>query len=305
MGIKKALQDGFLIINRNWQLIFVNFGSVLLSIIGFFLIVILPIILLITKSFDFSNILVLIKSPEQWLNFNIIPKNLLIIAIILVIIYIILSTTIVMFVFSGSIGVITNAVKDKDFNFTIKSFFKQGKRLFLPVLCYTSILGLITIGIIIIGFIIGVIATAFGLSISSNEPKTVGITFFIISFLYCIIGFIGMIGTFIFFSFLIYGNVIIGLTEYRGLKALKHTKDFFIKKPMSILLYLIFFISSFILIFILNVFIELFFNLFIKLLYQILVYFAQVYISYWILAVIAVYYYDYLISLPETQAIVD
>ena len=149
MGYIEAIKDGFRIVHRNWQLVLVHLGMVIVSFIGFLILVIIPLAIVFIKvGIDLTgltgikDILRVLGNPSE-----IISKYfwLVLIVIMSLLFYIIIAVALGIYVFSGSLGVIGRALRDRSLKFSMQAFFAEAKKLFFRLLGFTAIIGILLI----------------------------------------------------------------------------------------------------------------------------------------------------------------
>jgi hypothetical protein len=176
----EAIKDGFGLVHRNWQLVLIQIGMVLVSSIGFFIVVGIPLAVAfiifgldLTGLTNVTDILRILKEPYDLVS-RYLGLFLLVIASFLL--YIIMVAMLGIYVFGGSIGVIGKAIKDRPLKFSMRTFFDEAKRLFLRVLGFTSIIGII---IIAAAFVLGVLGGGIAVLVSfaRSQDSTLALFF--------------------------------------------------------------------------------------------------------------------------------
>src|SRR3989304_1841048 len=141
----EAIKEGFRLVNRVWQLVLVQLSMMFISGIGFFVFVGIPLaVAFILFSIDLTgitekDIFQLLKEPSE-----IISKYFGIVLFVIfgLLIYFLAVITFSIYVFGGSVGVIGRALENKTLKFSMHLFFAEEKRLFLPMLIFTTLVGI-------------------------------------------------------------------------------------------------------------------------------------------------------------------
>ncbi|MCJ7481869.1 MAG: hypothetical protein MUO31_02780, partial [Thermodesulfovibrionales bacterium] len=157
MTYNDAIKGGFRLVNRNWQLVLIQLSVIFISSVGFFIIVGIPLAIAfiifgvdLTGIADFRDIVKILKEPSDMLSKYL---GLFLIVLACFLLYLILIALLGMYVFGGSIGIIGRSLRDSSLKFHVRTFFEEAKRLFLPLLAFTSFIGII---FIVIAFVLGI-----------------------------------------------------------------------------------------------------------------------------------------------------
>ena len=149
MTFVEAIRDGFRLVNRNWQLVLIQISMLFISAIGAFIIVGLPLAIAfiifgidLTGLTDVRDVLGMLRGPS-----DILSKYLGLVLIILtsILLYILVVALLGIYIFGGSIGIIGRSLRDSSLKFHMGVFFGEAKRLFLRLLGFTSVIGVISI----------------------------------------------------------------------------------------------------------------------------------------------------------------
>ena len=249
----EAIKDGFLLINRNWQLVLIQVAMVFISSVGFFIIVGIPLAIAfiifgidLTALTDIRDVFRMLRGPS-----DIISKYLGLILIIIAsfILYVLVVAVLGIYLFGGSVGIIGKSVQDKRLKFTAKIFQHEAKRLFLRLLGFTSLIGLL---FIVAAFSLGLLGGGIAaiVSFAQSQDSTLALffgTFFslilIITALALILGIL---------SITLYGFAALFFKGTGAFKSIHEAGRFLIKYPNGFWLYTVLFIgyllSSFLLI---------------------------------------------------------
>jgi hypothetical protein len=242
MGYLDVIKDGFKVVHRIWQLLLVQLGMVVLSGIGFIVLVVIPLaIAFVLFSIDLTgiaaieDILKLLKEPS-----DIISKyfGLVLIVIGSLLIYIVLAATFSIYVFGGSVGVIGKALRDKTLKFSMHIFFSEAKRLFFPMLGFTSVVGVILIAT---AFVLGVLGGGIVALISFVKSQDSTLALFLSLFFSLLLIIIALILFLGIFSMTMYGIAVLVMKEIRPVKAFREAAQFVVRHPNAFWFYTLLF----------------------------------------------------------------
>ncbi len=292
MTYSEAIKQGFKVANRNWQLVLVRIAVTVLSCIGFFFIVAIPLVIALLIIGISPVFLSEIESSPDILMTQYF--GIVVVGGLLLLIYILIVSTAGIYAFAAAAGTLARTVRDESQKFSMKVFFEEGKRLFSPMLRFISIMGLVAIGIIVCYAISGVVVAAV---ITYAKSQSLALSMFLGVF-FALVGVIS--GFFILFGLLslaVYGLAAISLKGSRPAAAVTETTRYLLKNPSAFYLYVI--MASLYIIF--SLILALaglplkvvpFIGLLLSLPYQLLIYALQGYAGLFILAVAFVYYYQ-------------
>ena len=299
MGISEALRGGLRVINRNWQLVPLHLVVSVINCIFFLLIMILPLFLVAfslgLRLSSFRNI----HSPADIIA---LAPGIVLFAIVLFLVYILVVTTIGLFVFSGSAGVLSRTVMDEDRRFALGQFFSEAKRLFIPVLSYTALVGLIAI------LMVGIFAIfLFALPVASVVLRGIShVTSSLVTALLSLLIFSVFIITILFLlALMLFGVARIAFRGGGSVATLREVTGYLFKRPLSFAVYVIA-VLLYLIVNILAVLLGMPFQsvrggmgVVLSLPLQLLYYVFQSYTGLWILSVVLLYYYRTEIEHPE------
>lgn len=180
MTFTEAIKDGFRVMNRNWQLVLIQVGMAVVSGLGFFIVVGIPLAIAfilfgidLTELTDVRDVFRIFKGPSE-----ILSKYLGIFLIVVssFFLYLIMVTTIGLYVFAGSVGVLGKAIKDSAAKFNMHLFFREAKRLFFRLLVFTTVIGTI---FIIAAFSLGILGGGIAalVSFAQSQDSTLALFF--------------------------------------------------------------------------------------------------------------------------------
>jgi len=238
----EAIKDGFRIVHRNWQLVLVQISMVIVSTAGFFIIVGIPLAIAfiifgidLTRYTEIKDIFRIFKEPT-----GIISKylGLLLIVIASLLLYIILVSMLGIYVFGGTVGVIGRALRDKTLKFSMHTFFNEAKRLFLRILGFTAVIGII---LLVAAFILGILGggiaalVSFAKSQDSTLALFLGTSFSLILMIIALALILGIL------SIALYGVAALFFKNTGPLKPLMEAIRYLVRNPLAFWLYCILF----------------------------------------------------------------
>ena len=294
----EAVKDGFRLVHRNWQLVLVQFGMVIVSSIGFFVIVGIPLAIAfiifgvdLTGLTDVKDIFRTIKEPS-----DVISKylGLILIVIASLLLYIIMVAMLGIYVFGGSIGVIGKSLMERSLKFSMHTFFVEAKRLFLRLLGFTCIIGIIVIAV---AFVLGVLGGGVATLVSFAQSQDSTLALFLGTFFSLILIIISIIIILGILSVTLYGIASFSLKDTGALKSLWEAIHYLARHPAAFWLYTILFagyiFASFLLILLSYSFILIpVIGTILSFPYQLISYAFQTYLGLAVIAAILSYYYS-------------
>lgn len=306
MTYSDAIKNGFRLVNKNWQLVLIQFGMMLVNCIGFFVFVGIPLAVAfvifgldLTEMTELKNLLGTMKDATE-----IITKylGLIIVLVVSFVVYLLVAASVGLYVFGGSAGIIGRAVRDSSDRFNMNTFFSEGRRLFWPLAGFTAIIGIIFLGV---AFVIGVFAGGIGviISIAKGYETTLAVVLgiFLSLLLFCV----GLALIISSIALALYGTAAIVLKGTGPWQATRDTIKYLYRSPAALWLYCIAF-GGYILATFLLVLLGAPFSLIpiigaiIAIPYQIFSYAVQSYLGLVIVAVIFIYYFSTEVKPSET-----
>ncbi len=294
----EAIKDGFGLINRNWQLVLIQVGMVFASILGFFIVVGIPLAIAfiifgvdLTGIADLRDIFGMLRGPSDILS-RYLGFILIIIASILL--YILAVTVLGMYLFGGSVGIIGMSITDKTLTFSMRRFMGEAKRLFLRLLAFTSVIGLIFIAAaFLLGLLGGGIAAI--VSYARSQDSTLALffgTFFTLILIILSLSFI--LGS---LSVTLYGIAALYFKGSGAFRSIKDSVQFLVKYPNGFWLYAVLFVGYLLASFLLGLLnypftLIPFLGTILSFPYQLFSYVVQTYLGLVIIAVVLSYYYS-------------
>lgn len=303
MGYLEVIKEGFKVVHRIWQLLLVQLGMVVLSGIGFFVLVGIPLAIAfilfsidLTGIAEIADIFRLLKEPSDILSRYF---GLVLIVIGGFLIYILLAAAFSIYVFGGTVGVVGKALRDKTLKFSMHTFFSEARRLFLPMLGFTSLVGIILIAT---AFVLGVLGggiialVSFVKSQDSTLALFLGLFFSLALVIIALIFLVGIL------AITMYGTAVLSMKGIGPVKSLKEASHYIVRRPNAFWLYSIllggYVLASFLLILLGYPFKLIpMIGTIIYLPYQLISYAFQTYIGLAIIATMFTYYYS--TEIPE------
>ena len=230
--------------------------------------------------------------------------------------YIVLAATFSIYVFGGSVGVIGKALRDNTLKFSMHIFFSEAKRLFLPMLGFTSVVGVILIAT---AFVLGVLGGGIVALVSFVKSQDSTLALFLGLFFSLTLIIIALIFLLIILSITMYGAAALSMKGTGPVKSLKEASNYVLKHPRAFWLYSIllggYVLVSFLLILLSHPFdlipvdlIPAVIGTIISLPYKFISYTFQTYIGLAIIATLFTYYYsteilsESVVETPASQA---
>ncbi len=244
MTYAESIKAGFRIVHRNWQLVLVQLGMVIISCIGFFVLVGIPLAVAfvmfgldLTELTRLKDLLGAVRGPSE-----IISRyfGLLLVVVVSFITYLIAVTAFGLYVFGGSAGVIGRAVRDELLKFNMSTLFSEGRRLFFPLLGFTAIIGLI---FIVVAFVVGIFGGCIAAIVSAAREHEATLALFLgifFSLILLCIGLILIMGT---LAFTVYGMASIVFKGIGPVKSIKETARYLYRRPAAFWLYCLLFMG--------------------------------------------------------------
>lgn len=247
MTFTESIKNGFRIINKNWQLVLIQAGAMFASFIGFFVIVGIPLaiafiifgldLISLTEISSLSDVFRTFKDPA-----GILSKyfGLVILVLVSLLFYITVLLIIGIFVFGGSMGVIGRSLKNDAEEFKFKTFFSEGRRLFFPLMWFTTIIGLI---IILFAFILGIFGGAIAAIVSLAKEQEAVLGLFVGIFFSFIMFLAGIVLILLVLAVTIYGAAAISIKGSGAAVSIKEAVLYLYRHPRAFYLYCIVFVG--------------------------------------------------------------
>lgn len=294
----EAVKDGFSTVHKNWQLLLIQLGMVVMSSVGFFIIVGIPLAVAfiifgvdLTGFTSAKDILRTLKEPSDILSRYL---GLVLIVFASLLLYLVTVALLGIYVFGGCIGVLGRSLKDSFFKFSIHAFFVEAKRLFLRLLGFTCMIG---ITLIAAAFILGILGGSIAALVSFAQSQDSTLAIFLGTFFYLILILLSLILILGILSITLYGIASLSLKDTGPLKSIIESIHYLAGHPSAFWLYTVLFagyiLSSFLLILLSYSFIIIpVVGTILSFPYQLISYIFQTYLGLAIIATVLTYYYS-------------
>ena len=230
-----TIKEGISTVHKNWQLILIQFASMFLSCLSFFIIVGIPIaIAFVMFGLDLTEILRLkdvvsaFKGSAELLN-----KYFGMALIIIISLLVYLTSIIILWIFTiaGVIGILAETISSGNRQFTLGGFFAEGRKLFFPVLVFSIIVGII---FITLAFILGILGGGASSIIDMAKAQEATLGLFLGVFFSLVLLSAGLAMILITLSVTIYGIANLVFNQSKPFAALKDTARYLYSQPSAI-----------------------------------------------------------------------
>jgi hypothetical protein len=307
----EAIKDGFRLVNRNWQLVLVQLSMVFISSIGFFIIVGIPLAIAfiffsidLTEFANIRDIFRILKEPSDILSRYL---GLFLIVLSSFLFYVILVALLGVYVFGGSIGVIGRSIRESSSKFNIRIFFDEAKRLFVRLLGFTSVVGVI---FIIAAFSLGILGGGIAALVSFAQSQDSTLALFFGTFFSLILIIVSVIIILGILSVTLYGIASLFFKGTGPMRSVKEAARYLLRHPSAFWFYTILFvgylIASFLLILLSYPFTLIpIIGTILSFPYQMISYAFETYLGLIIITAIFTYYYATEISIKLIESVVE
>jgi hypothetical protein len=292
-----VIKEGIATVNKNWQLVLLHFGAMLASCIGFFVIVGAPVaIAFIMFGLDFTEIL---RLKDIYSAFGGTAKlfskyfSIALLIILSILIYFILVMMLWIFMLSATTGILKENIINPDIKYSFHRFLSEGKKYFMPLFWFSSLVGIIFTGIAFVLGIAGGIASGI---IEMAKSQAAALALFLGVFFSLILFLAGFILIIAVVSVTVYGIAYIAFNKTGSLETMKGVVGYLFSRPSSIGFYAVliagYMLAGFIVILVGFPFTMIpLIGPLLSLPYQIVTYFIQGYVNLLMMASIFIYYY--------------
>jgi hypothetical protein len=298
MTYSQAIRSGFRLVNSRWQLVAIQAGLMLFNCIVFFIMVGIPLgIAFIIFGLDLTglaqikDVFGMLRNPAELLSKYL---GLVLIVLTSLLLYILLVTTLGLYIFGGSVGFIGRSILDPDLKFSMRGFFAEAKKLFFPIMWFSLVAG---IAFIFIAFILGLFGGGVAAIVSAAKSQDSTLALFLGIFFSLLVILVGVSFVLIAIAVTVYG---IAALFFKGKGATKSFMDgfrFIWRHQNAFWLYVILLIGYVIVSFIVMLIVYPF-NLIpiigtiISIPFQVVSYVIQGYLGLVIIAIVFTYYYE-------------
>jgi hypothetical protein len=235
MSYISTIKEGIHTVHKNWQLIIVQFTSMLLSCISFFTIVGMPIaIAFIMFGLDLTEILRLKDLASAFKgSAELLSKYFAMAIVVILSLLIYLAFIVVLWVFtiSGTIGVLKNSILNTGYRFNLRAFLAEGRGFFFPVFFFSAIIGLI---FITLAFMLGLLGGGASTIIEMAKTREATLALFLGVFFSLVILSIGVFLIIVTLSITTYGIAHLAFHRSRAWETIKETAKYIYSRPSSI-----------------------------------------------------------------------
>lgn len=233
----RIIEESFRPALRNWPVVVVDVVLVLAYIFLFLLMVGLPFVVLLggAVGFDPSELRQLPRVLEdvgQLIGENILGAFTVVSAFLL---YIVVISTVALFAFGSTLGVITRSVTDPDYRFSLSLFLSEGRRLFWRIMWLSLFLGLLFI-LVFAG--LGLVGALWVMSTGLAFSMKTGLGYFLGTFLTLLGLSLAFVVFLLAWAVSTWAMVILLVKDTRSVDAFTEAVSFIRKNPRSILFFL-------------------------------------------------------------------
>ncbi len=300
-----AIRTGFHTINRRMQLVGVQAVLMIINCVSFFVVVGIPLgIAFVIFGLDLTglthakDIFNMFSSPSDF-----IAKYLWLVLMVVtsILLYFLFVTTLGLYVFSGSAGIVGRSILEPTAPFSMKRFFSEARQFFFPLMWYTGLISLIFLAIaFMLGLFGGGIAAV--VSAAKSQDSTLALFLGIFFSLVLAVAAIGIL--LVILAITVYGIAVLFFKREGAWKAFKASCLFLWKHQNAFWLYALLFLGYIVVSFF-AMLISYPFHLIpiigtiVSFPLQLISYMVQGYLGLVVLAVVFTYYYELEIKKPE------
>ena len=309
MSYIDAIKNGFRVIHRNWQLVLVQLGMMIISFLGFFIIVGIPLAVAfivfgidLTGLIEIKDLLRVFRDPSQ-----IVSRyfGLFLIVITSLLLYIIMAASFGMYVFGGSVGVIGRALQDMTMKFSMRTFFHEAKRLFTRLFGFTAVISIL---LILAAFILGILGGGIAALVSFAKTQDSTLALFLGTFFLLILIILALTFILGILSMTLYGVAALFFKDTGPVKSLREAINYLMRHPNALWLYAMLFggyvfISFFLILFRSPFELIPVIGIILSFPFQLISYAIQTYVGLVIIAILFAYYYSTeIFSVPVAES---
>jgi hypothetical protein len=298
MTYTDAVKSGFRLINSRWQLVVVQVGMMIANCIGFFVIVGIPLgIAFVIFGLDLTglaetrDIMGLLRHPSE-----LISKYMGLVLLVLAsfLFFVVVVSTVGLFVFAGSIGTIGRSVSDPTQKFSVKLFIAEAKRMFFRLMWFSLFMGLV---FITIAFLLGLLGGGVAAIVQSARSQDSTLALFLGIFFSLLLALLAISLILGALAVTVYGIAVLFFKAGGAFRSFRETVTFLWNRQSAFWLYALLFFAYIIASFVLMLFsypfnLIPFIGTIIAFPLQLISYTAQSYLGLVIIASIFIYYYE-------------
>jgi hypothetical protein len=298
MTYSQAIRSGFRLVNSRWQLVAIQAGLMLFNCVAFFVMIGIPLgIAFIIFGLDLTglaevkDVFAMVRNPAELFSKYF---GLVLIVLSSFLFYILLVTTLGLYVFGGAVGVIGRSILEPDLKFSMRGFFAEARRLFFPIMWYSLVAGIV---FIVIAFVLGLLGGGGAAVVSAAKSQDSTLALFLGIFFSLVLVLIGISLVFVAIAVAVYGIAVLFFRGEGAMKSFRGGFRFVWDHQSAFWLYAIL-LAGYIAVSFLVMLIVYPFNLIpiigtiISIPFQILSYAVQGYLGLVIIAVVFTYYYE-------------
>lgn len=230
--------EAFRIVNRNWQLVFVQLASLFVSFVSFFVIVGTPIaVAFIIFGLDLTDMLRQQNIAEAIKGSTSLFGKYFGIALVIMlslIFYFVFNIMLWIFTIGGTVGIIKDYVVGGIKQFSLKQFYWDGRKFFFSMLIFTTVIGLI---FTVIAFVLGFMgSSAYNVSSSAADSGN-KMLIFLSTFLYLLLISAGILLIVASMALIVFGIASMVFNRMKAVETIKATTSYLYKNPSAILFY--------------------------------------------------------------------
>ncbi len=225
MTYSESIKSGFRLVNSRWQLVAVQAGMMLFNCIAFFIMVGIPLGVAfiifgldLTGLTEMKDLIGIFKNPAELLSKYF---GLVMVVLTSFLFYILMVTTLGLYIFGGSVSIIGRSILDPSSKFSLKSFFHEARKFFFPIMWYSLVVGLV---FLLIAFILGLFGGGIAAVVSAAKSQDSTLALFLGIFFSLILVLIGISLVLGALSVTVYG---IAVLFFRGEGAIRSFKGGF------------------------------------------------------------------------------
>ena len=238
MTYGEAIRSGFHIINKRLQLVGVQAVLMVVNCISFFVVVGIPLGIAfvifgldLTGISDARDVFGMLANPS-----GLIMKYLwmVLVVVVFVLFYILLITTLGLYVFSGSAGVVGRSILDPSLPFSMKQFFAEAKQFFFPVMWYSLLASLV---FLVLAFLLGISGGGIAALVSAAKKQDSTLALFLGIFFSLVLALLAVSAIIVFLAVTVYGIAALYFRREGSWKAFREAGVLLWKRPDAFWLY--------------------------------------------------------------------
>ncbi|MBI4686145.1 MAG: hypothetical protein HY755_13255 [Nitrospirae bacterium] len=242
MTYKEAFNNGLNIVHKNWQLVLIQVAMIITNCILFFIFIGIPLAIAfvmfgldLTEMTRLKDLLITMREPSEIISRY---RGIFLVLLVAFIGYLLVASSIGLYFFGGSAGLIARSIRDNTLRFSLKIFFAEGKRLFLPLVGFTAIIGLI---FTCVALVLGIFGGGIGAIIASAREQEAIFTIFLGIFFSLLLFCTGLILIAFTIALALYGLAAVIFKGTGAFKSIKESARYLYHQPRALWLYCIVF----------------------------------------------------------------